>query len=477
MLYNIEDWISPIRRGAICVKNILLIIFISTLSIFSWALTIEEIENLSKNSATLELSWEYFLDYIVENPSDARITDTGSLISAKISLFNKYRNYNFVNYIISEDLKNFCINLGVLGTNFFIPEEDTNKILFIFPEIIPILNKIFNTGNFEESYYKYLYKLEGLKEYLQVNSYETFIRTTISNSLSSPIYFDEDIEKFIEVFVPATNYILFEKFISESKYLVEEDKYLGAYKLLTFLNKHNSINESVVAYSQLKNYFYLKQRLTSLNDQVFFVEKQELSSFISEVYKVGENLKALTIEKNLLYNIFLPLLRALNSKLENIQEKVPVVDENFENLSLSFNEQINSEILKLQMQITRIENLPVALELESNKATSIEQTTDSQEATARKIFAYFSLSILTALFIIFLYFELFPTYSKINFLCTLKLGRFATHLAEKLILKNPEDYKAFLILAKSYEVAGKYNASINAYKTALKLKDKTKEGE
>jgi len=475
LLYNIEDWINTIRRGAICVKNILLIIFLSTLSIFSWALTLEEIENLSKSPATLELSWEYFLEYIIENPSDAKITDTGSLISAKISLFNKYRNYNFANFIISEDLKNFCINLGVLGTNFSIAEEDTNKILFIFPEIVPILNNIFNTGNFEESYYKYLYKLEGLKGHLQVNSYETFIKTTISNSLSSPIYFDEDVEKFIEVFVPANNYILFEKFISESKYLVDEDKYLGAYKLLTFLNKHNSINESVVAYSQLKNYFDLKQRLTLLNDQVFFVEKQELSSFISEVYKVGEDLKSLTIEKNLLYNIFLPLLKALNSKLENIQEKVPVVDENFENLSFSFSEQINAEILKLQMHITRIENLPAVSE--SVTATLVEQPTDSQEASARRIFVYFLLSILGALFIIFLYFELYPSYSKINFLCTLKLGRFAAHLAEKLILKNPEDYKAFLILAKSYEVAGKYNASINAYKTALKLKDKTKEGE
>jgi hypothetical protein len=457
------------------VKNILLIILLSTLSIFSWALTLEEIENLSKNPATLELSWEYFLEYIIENPSDARITDTGSLISAKISLFNKYRNYNFANFIISEDLKNFCINLGVIGTNFSIPEDDTNKILFIFPEIVPILNNIFNTGNFEESYYKYLYKLEGLKEHLQVNSYETFIKTTISNSLSSPIYFDEDLERFIEVFVPANNYILFEKLISESKYLVDEDKYLGAYKLLTFLNKHNSINESIVTYSQLKNYFSLKQKLTSLNDQVFFVEKQELSSFISEVYKVGEDLKALTIEKNLLYNIFLPLLKALNSKLENIQEKVPVVDENFENLSFSFNEQINAEILKLQMHITRIENLPIVVE--SDKATLVEQPTDSQEASARRIFVYFLLSILGTFIVIFLYFELYPSYSKINFLCTLKLGRYAAHLAEKLILKNPEDYKAFLILAKSYEVAGKYNASINAYKTALKLKDKTKEGE
>ncbi|ABX31081.1 hypothetical protein Pmob_0339 [Petrotoga mobilis SJ95] len=456
-------------------KNILLIILLSTLSIFSWALTLEEIENLSKNPATLELSWEYFLEYIIENPSDARITDTGSLISAKISLFNKYRNYNFANFIISEDLKNFCINLGVIGTNFSIPEDDTNKILFIFPEIVPILNNIFNTGNFEESYYKYLYKLEGLKEHLQVNSYETFIKTTISNSLSSPIYFDEDLERFIEVFVPANNYILFEKLISESKYLVDEDKYLGAYKLLTFLNKHNSINESIVTYSQLKNYFSLKQKLTSLNDQVFFVEKQELSSFISEVYKVGEDLKALTIEKNLLYNIFLPLLKALNSKLENIQEKVPVVDENFENLSFSFNEQINAEILKLQMHITRIENLPIVVE--SDKATLVEQPTDSQEASARRIFVYFLLSILGTFIVIFLYFELYPSYSKINFLCTLKLGRYAAHLAEKLILKNPEDYKAFLILAKSYEVAGKYNASINAYKTALKLKDKTKEGE
>ncbi len=193
------------------------------------------------------------------------------------------------------------------------------------------------------------------------------------------------------------------------------------------------------------------------------------------MYKVGEDLKNLTIRKNLLYNIFLPLLKALNSKLENIQEKVPVVDENFENLAFSFSEQINAEILKLQMHITRIENLPTVSE--SVTSTLVEQPTDSQEASRRTLFVYFLLSILGAFIIIFLYFELYPSYSKINFLCTLKLGKFATHLAEKLILKNPEDYKAFLILAKSYEVAGKYNASINAYKTALKLKDKAKEGE
>lgn len=72
----------------------------------------------------------------------------------------------------------------------------------------------------------------------------------------------------------------------------------------------------------------------------------------------------------------------------------------------------------------------------------------------------------------FLYFELFPTYNKINFLCNLKFGKYAVHLAEKLVIKDPGNYKNFLVLARSYEVLGDYAASINAYKSALNLKNK-----
>lgn len=447
----------------------LLILFLSISSVFG-ALSIDDLINLSKNTGTLELAWERFLEYLQENPSEERISEVGELISAKIYLYNKYKDFYFINALITENIKSFCINLGVLNTDFRIPEEDTYKIIFIFPQIPDIVEEILSTGNFVEPSYKYLYKLEGLNNLIIVDSYDLFIQRIIENSVKLPIFFDEDMKHFVLTFVPKNNLALFEDIINKSKYIVNEENYLGIYNLLSFLNDNNVLKQSLIIYSQLDKYFKIKKELTSLNNTVFFVEKQELSSFISEVFEVGIEIKDLQIEKTLLYNMYYSLLRTLNSKLENIQELVPI-EKDFEELKFAFNNEINGEILKLQNNVVRIQSYPAG---KASLSSSLAEKKSNEEAQNKNntnpTFLYVVVGI--GILFVFLYFELFPTYNKINFLCNIKLGKYAVHLAEKLVIKDPGNYKNFLILARAYEVLGDYTASIDAYRSAINLKDK-----
>lgn len=447
------------------------ILFLSISSIFG-ALSIDDLINLSKNTGTLELAWERFLEYLQDNPSDERISEVGELISAKIYLYNKYKDFYFINALITENIKSFCINLGVLNTDFRIPEEDTYKIIFIFPQIPDIVEEILSTGNFVEPSYKYLYKLEGLNNLIIVDSYDLFIHSIIENSVKLPIFFDEDMKHFVLTFVPKNNLALFEEIINKSKYIVNEENYLGIYNLLSFLNDNNVLKQSLIIYSQLDKYFMIKKELTTLNNTVFFVEKQELSSFISEVFEVGIEIKDLQIEKTLLYNMYYSLLRTLNSKLENIQELVPI-EKDFEELKFAFNNEINGEILKLQNNVVRIQSYPAG---KASLSSSLAEQKSNEEAqnknNTHSTFLYVVAGIGIGILFVFLYFELFPTYNKINFLCNIKLGKYAVHLAEKLVIKDPGNYKNFLILARAYEVLGDYTASIDAYRSAINLKDK-----
>ena len=449
------------------------ILFLSISSIFG-ALSIDDLINLSKNIGTLEIAWEKFLDYLQENPSDTRISEVGELISAKIYLYNKYKDFYFVNELITENIKSFCINLGVLSTDFRIPKEDTEKIIFIFPQIPDIVEEILTTGNFSEPSYKYLYKLEGLNYFIIVDSYDLFVQKIIENSIKLPIFFDEDMKHFVLTFVPKNNFALFEEIINKSKYIVNEENYLGIYSLLSFLNDNNALKQSPVIYSQLDKYFSLKKELTSLNNSVFFVEKQELSSFISQVFDVGNELKDLQIEKTLLSNMYYSLLKTLNSKLESIQERVPI-EKDFEELTLAFNNEINGEILKLQNNVVRIQSYPVG---KTNVSTPLadqkseEKAQNNEKINFTSTFLYVVVGIGIVILFVLLYFELFPSYNKINFLCNLKFGKYAVHLAEKLVIKDPGNYKNFLILARAYEVLGDYTSSINAYRSAINLKDK-----
>ncbi len=56
--------------------------------------------------------------------------------------------------------------------------------------------------------------------------------------------------------------------------------------------------------------------------------------------------------------MYYSLLKTLNSKLESIQERVPI-EKDFEELTLAFNNEINGEILKLQNNVVRIQSYPV----------------------------------------------------------------------------------------------------------------------
>ena len=117
------------------------ILFLSISSIFG-ALSIDDLINLSKNIGTLEIAWEKFLDYLQENPSDTRISEVGELISAKIYLYNKYKDFYFVNELITENIKSFCINLGVLSTGFsYTSIEDTERLFLYFHKFLILLKK------------------------------------------------------------------------------------------------------------------------------------------------------------------------------------------------------------------------------------------------------------------------------------------------------------------------------------------------
>ena len=290
--------------------------------------------------------------------------------------------------------------------------------------------------------------------------------------LNCQFFFDEDMKHFVLTFVPKNNLALFEEIINKSKYIVNEENYLGIYNLLSFLNDNNVLKQSLIIYSQLDKYFMIKKELTTLNNTVFFVEKQELSSFISEVFEVGIEIKDLQIEKTLLYNMYYSLLRTLNSKLENIQELVPI-EKDFEELKFAFNNEINGEILKLQNNVVRIQSYPAG---KASLSSSLAEQKSNEEAqnknNTHSTFLYVVAGIGIGILFVFLYFELFPTYNKINFLCNIKLGKYAVHLAEKLVIKDPGNYKNFLILARAYEVLGDYTASVDAYRSAINLKDK-----
>ena len=233
------------------------------------AVSIDDLINLSKNPGTLEISWEYFVEYIKDNPTDTKISEVGELISAKRYLYNKYKDFYFVDAVLSEDLKSFCINLGVLSENFRLPKEDTEMIIYIFPQIPTVIEEILETGIFSEPFYKYLYKLEGLREFLSVNSYEKFIESIVENSVKLPIFFDEDMKNFILTFVPQNNFALFEEIINKSRYVVNEENYLGIYNLLSFLEENNFLKQSIVVYSQLDKYFTIKRCLHLLTTEFF----------------------------------------------------------------------------------------------------------------------------------------------------------------------------------------------------------------
>ena len=81
-------------------------------------------------------------------------------------------------------------------------------------------------------------------------------------------------------------------------------------------------------------------------------------------------------------NMYYSLLKTLNSKLESIQERVPI-EKDFEELTLAFNNEINGEILKLQNNVVRIQSYPVG---KTNVSTPLADQKSEEKAQNKDVY-------------------------------------------------------------------------------------------
>jgi hypothetical protein len=437
-----------------------------------FSLSLEEIYTLSKRQETLDRSWTELLKYMQENPEDKNIENYGQKISAKIYIREKYGRYNFINSIISEDLRMFGTSLAVLDKNLKIEKEFTEKILLIFPELSNNIKNIFESGIFNETYYKNFYRLDGLQKLVMPNSYMPFLKTFVESSISSPSFLDDSLEMFVIVFVQRNSLIRLNEIILDNEFLLNESDYSGAYKLLTFLNNNNIINETnLVVYRRLEKYYSLRNKLSSLNNSVFFVEKNEMKSFVEETISLGEELINLRTEKKLLESLYFSLLKTLNSRIINFNEHL-FVEKDINEIVNKFDNDVNNELIKLSVNLSTLSNkIPSINETDSEQNTHSEENEKNLFSNIPLIIKIF-LGIIILIILIILSFELLPSYRKVDFLCGIGFGKYAARIAEKIVLKHPYDYKAYLSLAKAFEKSGDYNSSINTYKNAMKIKEK-----
>lgn len=84
--------------------------------------------------------------------------------------------------------------------------------------------------------------------------------------------------------------------------------------------------------------------------------------------------------------MYYSLLRTLNSKLDGIQELVPI-EKNFENLQLAFNNEINGEILKLQNNVIRIQSYPTS-KVSVDSSLSQQKTKAENQVRENKYVAF-----------------------------------------------------------------------------------------
>lgn len=461
---------------------VLLLLFIA-INLIILSLDLEEIYNLSKLPETLDQSWSEMLIYIQNNPEDYRIVKYGEIISAKISLRNVYSRQNFLRHIISEDIRSFGVALGVLDNSFLIPEENTLKILKVFPNIPRNLEIIFENGDLTPLYYKEFFRLQGLENYIFPKTYMPFINYFVNRAINSASFFDRTIESFILKFIPRNNLRNINLVIQESQFILSENDYSGAFRLLSFLNNNNIISEdNFMSFTRLNNYFSLRSKINELNNAVYFVENEELNLFIEDTIATGINIANLRTEKKALTDMYLAVLKTLNTRLDRIDSHI-IIHEKYDinNIVNRFDDNIRNEFIKMSLNIQATKrdlihdtDLSTDKALETNDSTEMISLEDSDIANEKNNFSlmYIFIFIIMILLSVFIFFEIFPNHKKIYFLCNLGLGKYAIRLSQKAIIKDPQEYKNYMALAKAYENTGEYTLSFNTYKTALKLKEK-----
>ncbi|HQI79755.1 MAG TPA: hypothetical protein PK845_09680, partial [Petrotogaceae bacterium] len=264
----------------------------------SFGLTVQEIYNLSKLPQTLEKSIDEFLKYFYENPADPELEVYGSLIYSKKTIRDKYPSYAFVNGLISENSNDFLMSLSGMSPSFKIPSEDTQLIVLILKDLIPKLQKIFETGTIQEASLKYSYHLEGINLMVTPKTYKPFLEFVVFKTLNAPSFLDDDMKKFIEFFVPKNILSTINGVISSSRLVLNENDYIGGYVLLEYINTLGMIDSTnIESFVTLKKYYTVRNSITKLSNSVFMVEDQELQVYLDDLYAQIYELSTLSSSK------------------------------------------------------------------------------------------------------------------------------------------------------------------------------------
>ncbi|MGM0640635.1 MAG: hypothetical protein ACQESN_04325 [Thermotogota bacterium] len=393
-------------------------------------------------------------------------------------MYNKYSNTNFVNHILSEDFSKFLTSLSVLRKDLKLNATDTENILIIFPFIEDELNEIFVKGYMEEDYYKSLYRLEGLSKKINIANFDAFLNSLVSQVIKNSVYLDGEMKNFINTFIPKNIQENINKIIQENQIYLSEGNFVSAYRLLSFMQENGVINSNnLTVLKKLENYFDLKNYLTEMNNRVYFLEKTDMRSFLKEIYNKGKDLSDMSLENDLLKDLYLSVIKTMNNRLNSIDENI-IANIDLNSLMGEFDEDIENEIIKLSSKI-EITNDSTDITKDSTETVVSSPTLNSdleekteQSSKDRSILIIYLGIIVGILIFTIVYFEFKPSIKKVELLCKIGLGKYALHLSEKIVMKKPNDYKSYLAMAKSFEAIGEYKSSISSYKKAMKLKEK-----
>jgi tetratricopeptide (TPR) repeat protein len=212
-----------------------------------------------------------------------------------------------------------------------------------------------------------------------------------------------------------------------------------------------------------------------MNNKVYFLEKAEMETFVQEIYQVGEKLVQMTLENDLLKNLYLSSIKTMNNKIYTIDENI-ISDVDLNKLIGKFDEDIENELIKLSSKLEIMDSTTVIENtIETNESTEIITTNKNNDEMKKEenytLYIYIGIVLATVLFV-FLIFEVSPSIKKVEFLCKIGLGKYALRISEKLVMKEPNNYKNYMAMAKAFEAIGEYNSSIVCYKKAMKLKEK-----
>lgn len=445
-------------------KKIFIFIIIC-ISVLTFPYGLKDIYELSKLPDTINKSWSDFLAYVSQNPGDEEINKYGELISAKRNFYEKYKNFKFAGYILSEDFGQFLTSLGIMSVTYHVPEEDTKNLLIIFSDDIQNLKNSISSGNIDQiSYFKHIYRLTGIEDYIIPENPQAFFVSVMDKALNMPSYFDFEIENFMENFMGKSYYKIFDYVIEESKIYLNEKDYIGGFKLLNFLDGKNSLSvTNKNTYMSLKDYFELKNTLSEKNSGVYFLEDSQIDSFAAGVIDNVQSFEKITLEKDSLKQLIISLLKTLNTRIEKLGRKIILsdnkIDEILENMK---DEDIQPELMKLKLSTRTRNDIPVNI-TENSTETVTENTLNFTG------YIKYLIGVLIVLLIILLP-EIFPSEKTVEILCKLNMGKYAVRTAEKLVLKKPKDYISYIALARAYETIGEYTSAVTSYKNAAKMK-------